>query len=70
MSHSYYIEGCPVPFHDLPELFEYLRHSGRYLYMYQFLTVFLDGWKPLFWIIINNDDTLTRFFITYRDYPK
>lgn len=68
MSHSYYIEGCPVPFHDLPELFEYLSRSGRYLYMYQFLTVFLDGWKPLFFIIIKTDETLTRHIITYQDY--
>lgn len=67
---SYFIEGCPIPFHDLLELFEYLVNAGSLLYQYQFLTVYGDGWKPLFWIVIKDNLSAGKYFITYLDYPR
>lgn len=65
---NYYIEGCSMPFHDLPELFEFVRSSGRLLYMFQFLTVYLGSY-PCFWIIIKYNPVTNRNYITYQDYP-
>lgn len=65
---SYYIEGMPIPFHDLPELFEYLVNSGKYVIMHQGLTVYL-GNVPLFWIYIKFPPD-GRCIVTYIDYPK
>ena len=65
---SYYIEGMPIPFHDLPELFEYLVNSGKYVIQHQGLTVYL-GNSPLFWIYIKFPPDGRRI-VTYIDYPK
>lgn len=68
-NYNYYIEGCPIPFHDLPELFDYLKHTGKLLYQYQFLTVYCGNY-PCFWIIIERNYSINVDFITYRDYPR
>lgn len=65
---SYYIEGFLMPFHDLPELFEYLVNSGKYVIQHQGLTVYL-GNCPLFWIYIKFPSDGRRI-VTYIDYPK
>lgn len=67
---TYYIEGCPIPFHDLPELFDYISHAGDLLYMYQFLTVYLNNSVPLMWIIIERNYITCQDFVTYQEYPK
>lgn len=67
---TFYIEGCPIPFHDLSELFEYVSCAGDLLYMYQFLTVYLNKSVPLMWIIIERNYSTCQDFITYQEYPK
>lgn len=70
MNHTYYIEGCPIPFHDLPELFTYVVNAGKLLYQYQFLTVYLDKCVPLLWIIIERNYFTCQDFVTYKEYPQ
>lgn len=65
---SYYIEGFSMPFHDLPELFEFIVNSGKFVIMFQGLTVYLGNF-PLFWIRLKFPPD-GRIVITYVDYPK
>ena len=45
----YSIKGCPIPFHDLLEIFDFLTHlSPVYLYQYQFLDILLNGRSIMF----------------------
>ena len=59
----YSIKGCPIPFHDLLEIFDFLIHlSPVYLYQYQFLDILLNG-RPIMFIdikYVNNS-----YFIGY-----
>ena len=36
------IKGCPIPFHDGAELAEFLLHSGKLLYLFDGLPVYVD----------------------------
>lgn len=46
----YKIEGCPIPFHDLAEIGEFLTSlSAKSLMMFSGLIVYHDS-CPLFWI--------------------
>lgn len=65
----YFIEGFPMPFHDLVELFEFLSNCGKLVWMFQYLTVFL-GSCPIFWINILWEDKLDTYLVTYQDYPR
>lgn len=47
-----YLSGCPIPFHDLIEVFDYLRNlSVTYLYQYQCADIVVNG-VPRMYIII------------------
>ncbi len=64
---TYYIEGCPIPFHGLVEIFEYLKNLPVVLlYQYQFLLIYIEN-KPLMWIILHYDETY-GYRITYLAY--
>ena len=64
---NYYIEGCPIKFHDLLEIFEFLSNlSPNLLYQYDGLLVY--NLTPVLWIHIFYKDN--NYYITYLDYPK
>lgn len=70
MSRSYYIEGFPVPFHDLVEVFEFLLSlSVKTLYLFSCSRVFLDD-VPLMWIIVFEKEIAGRTYVTYREFPR
>lgn len=63
---NYYIKGCPIPFHDLIEIFEFLSNlSPVYLYQYQFLDILVNGVPRMYIYIVHKEN---RFFITYICY--
>lgn len=63
---NYYIKGCPIPFHDLIEIFEFLSNlSPVYLYQYQFLDILVNGVPRMYIYIIYKDFV---HYITYICY--
>lgn len=47
---NYGIQGCPIPFHDLLEIFDFLVNlSPVYLYQYDGLVILLNG-RPIMFI--------------------
>lgn len=65
----YYIEGFPIGFNSLSELFSYVAGTGKFLYQYQFLTVYFGSF-PCCWIIIEWNPDTNQHFVTYQDYPR
>ncbi len=69
-----YIEGCPIPFHDVHELTEFLLsiHDPVLLYMYQGLGVYVLGHLFMFIVITRFYDAVSgqpffnRFSISYQ----
>ncbi len=63
---KYFISGCPIPFHDLIEIFDFLRNlSPVYLYQYQFLDILVNG-IPRMYIVIQY--VKQCYYITYVCY--
>lgn len=63
---NYYIKGCPIPFHDLVEIFEFLSNlSPVYLYQYQFLDILVNG-VPRMFIFIDHKEF--EYYISYVCY--
>lgn len=63
---NYYIKGCPIPFHDLIEIFEFLSNlSPVYLYQYQFLDILVNGIPHMYIYIVYKD---SDYYITYISY--
>lgn len=63
---NYYIKGCPIPFHDLIEIFEFLSNlSPVYLYQYQFLDILVNGVPRMYIYIVYKDSV---YYITYICY--
>ena len=59
----YSIKGCPIPFHDLLEIFDFLTHlSPVYLYQYQFLDILLNGRSIMF---IDIKYVINSYFVGY-----
>lgn len=65
---EYFIEGCPIRWHDLVEIAEFLQHlPPRLLYLFSCSRVFL-GPVPLFWILVLEINGST--VLTYREFPR
>lgn len=61
-----YIKGCPIPFHDLVEIFDFLRNlSPVYLYQYQFLDIVVNGIPRMYIYIVYKE---FDYYITYISY--
>lgn len=60
----YSIEYCPICFHDLLEIFDFLINlSPVYLYQYQFQNILFNG-LPIMYIIITYMDG--AYYVSYR----
>lgn len=64
---NYYIKGCPIPFHDLIEIFEFLSNlSPVYLYQYQFLDILVNGIPRMYIYIVYKDSDYNITYISYH----
>ena len=60
---EYRIKSCPIPFHDLLEIFEFLVNlPSIYLWQYQGLDIFLND-RPIMKILIRFENGTT--YVSY-----
>jgi hypothetical protein len=65
---GYYIEGCPIPFHDLIEISEFLSSlSVASLYLFSMSRVMFCS-VPLFWLVVY--DLNGQTYCSYKEYPR
>lgn len=63
---TYSIEGCPIPFHDLVEIGDFLTHlSPSSLMLFAYSRVMVDD-VPIFWIRVY---TKPFVYVSYKSYP-
>lgn len=62
-----YISGCPIPFHDLIEVFDYLRNlSVTYLYQYQCADIIVNGVPRMFIMILYVNNVYKITYVCYH----
>lgn len=62
-----YISGCPIPFHDLIEVFDYLRNlSPVYLYQYQFLDIVVNGIPRMYIVVLYVNNVYKITYVCYH----
>ena len=62
-----YISGCPIPFHDLIEVFEYLRSLSPWLlYQYQFLDIVVNGVPRMYIMIFYVNNVYNITYVCYH----
>lgn len=65
---NYYIEGCPIKFHDLLEIFDFLMNLPPFLiYQYDGLLICCNDHR-LMWIRVFYNSSF--YYVTYLNYPK
>ncbi len=70
MNYTYYIEGFPVPFHDLIEVFEFLSSlSVKMLYMFSCSRILCET-MPVMWIIVGEEKIAGTTLLSYREFPR
>lgn len=61
------ISGCPIPFHDLIEVFEYLRSLSPWLlYQYQFLDIVVNGVPRMYIMILYVNNVYKITYVCYH----
>lgn len=69
MNESYFIEGFPVPFHDINEILEFLESlSVPLLYLFSCSRICF-GTVPLAWILVGEKSIAGSTVLSYRLYP-
>ena len=62
-----YISGCPIPFHDLIEVFDYLCNlSPVYLYQYQFLDIVVNGIPRMYIVVLYVNNVYKITYVCYH----
>lgn len=62
-----YISGCPIPFHDLIEVFGYLRALPPWLlYQYQFLDIVVNGIPRMYIVILYVNNAYKITYVCYH----
>lgn len=62
-----YISGCPIPFHDLIEVFEYLCSLSPWLlYQYQFLDIVVNGVPRMYIMILYVNNIYNITYVCYH----
>lgn len=62
-----YLSGCPIPFHDLIEVFDYLRNlSVTYLYQYQCADIVVNGVPRMYIIILYVNNVYKIRYVCYH----
>nr|DAV22007.1 MAG TPA: hypothetical protein [Microviridae sp.] len=62
-----YLSGCPIPFHDLIELFDYLRNlSVTYLYQYQCADIIVNGVPRMYIMILYVNNVYKIRYVCYH----
>lgn len=62
-----YISGCPIPFHDFIEVFEYLRSLSPWLlYQYQFLDIVVNGVPRMYIMILYVNNVYKITYVCYH----
>lgn len=62
-----YISGCPIPFHDLIEVFDYLRALPPWLlYQYQFLDIVVNGVPRMYIYLVYVNNIYKITYVCYH----
>lgn len=62
-----YLSGCPIPFHDLIEVFDYLRNlSVTYLYQYQCADIIVNGVPRMYIMILYVNNVYNITYVCYH----
>ncbi len=62
-----YLSGCPIPFHDLIEVFDYLCNlSVTYLYQYQCADIIVNGVPRMYIIILYVNNVYKIRYVCYH----
>lgn len=62
-----YLSGCPIPFHDLIEVFDYLRNlSVTYLYQYQCADIVVNGVPRMYIMILYVNNVYKITYVCYH----